>query len=45
MKAVGELFQQAAKKPFHNAVKAAPLRKVESMWNSSEPGIRLVFQP
>ncbi len=45
MQAVGELFQEAAKKPFHNKVKAVPLRDVESLWNSSEAGTRLVFQP
>ena len=45
MLAVGELFQEAAKKPFHNAVKAAPLREVELLWNSPEQGTRLVFQP
>ena len=45
MLAVGELFQEAAKKPFHNAVMAAPLREVELLWNSPEQGTRLVFQP
>jgi NADPH:quinone reductase-like Zn-dependent oxidoreductase len=45
MQAVKELFQEAAKKPFQNAVKAAPLRDVETMWNSKEEGVRLVFQP
>jgi len=45
MQAVGELFQEAAKKPFHNAVKTAPLREVEALWNSPEQGTRLVFQP
>lgn len=45
MQAVGELFQEAAKKPFEIAVKAAPLSEVEALWNSSEQGARLVFQP
>jgi NADPH:quinone reductase-like Zn-dependent oxidoreductase len=45
LQAVKELFQEAAKKPFQNAVKAAPLRDVEAMWNNKEEGVRLVFQP
>jgi NADPH2:quinone reductase len=45
MQAVGELFQEAAKKPFRNYAKSVALRDVESAWNSSEPGVRLVFQP
>jgi NADPH:quinone reductase-like Zn-dependent oxidoreductase len=45
MQAVNELFQEAAKKPFRNAVKTAPMRDVEALWNSKEEGVRLVFQP
>lgn len=45
MRAVGKLFQEAAKKPFEIAVKSAPLSEVETLWNSSEQGTRLVFQP
>jgi len=45
MHAVGELFQEAAKKPFQNEIKTAPLRDVEALWNGSELGTRLVFQP
>lgn len=45
MRAVGEMFQEAAKKPFQFTAKAAPLREVESLWNSPEQGARLVFQP
>jgi NADPH:quinone reductase-like Zn-dependent oxidoreductase len=45
MQAVSELFQEAAKRPFQSAVKAAPLRDVESLWNAPERGARLVFQP
>jgi NADPH:quinone reductase-like Zn-dependent oxidoreductase len=45
LQAVGELFQEAAKKPFHNSVKAAPLREVESLWKTTEAGTRLIFQP
>lgn len=45
MQAVGELFQDAAKKPFQSAVKTASLREVETLWNRSEQGVRLVFEP
>lgn len=45
MQAVGELFQEAAKKPFENAARAVPLRKIEAVWGSKEQGTRLVFQP
>ncbi len=45
MQAVSELFQEAAKKPFESAVKAASLRDVETLWNANEEGTRLVFQP
>lgn len=45
LQAVGELFKEAAKKPFNNAVKTAPLREVESLWNSREEAVRLVFEP
>lgn len=45
LQAVGELFKEAAKKPFQNAVKTAPLRDVETLWNSREEAVRLVFAP
>lgn len=45
LKAVGEFFIEAAKTPFVFDVKAAPLRDVETLWNSGEKGARLVFQP
>lgn len=45
LQAVGELFKEAAEKPFDNAVKAAPLREVEALWNSREEAVRLVFEP
>lgn len=44
MKAVGEFFQEAAKKPFQSAVKTASLREVETLWNIPEQGTRIVFQ-
>ena len=43
--ALGEFFQIAAKEPFQFRTKAAPLRDVESLWNTAEEGTRLVFQP
>jgi NADPH2:quinone reductase len=45
LQAVGELFHEAAKKPFQIAVKSAPLNEVEALWNSPEQGTRLVFVP
>jgi len=43
--ALGEFFLVAAKEPSQFHTKAAPLRDVESLWNSAEEGARLVFQP
>jgi NADPH:quinone reductase-like Zn-dependent oxidoreductase len=43
--ALGEFFQVAAKKPFQFETKAAPLREVETLWNDTKEGIRLVFRP
>jgi NADPH:quinone reductase-like Zn-dependent oxidoreductase len=43
--ALAEFFEVAAKEPFQFHVKAAPLRDVETLWNSAEEGTRLVFQP
>lgn len=43
--AVGQLFLTAAQQPFHFETKSAPLRDVESLWNTSEEGVRLVFRP
>jgi NADPH:quinone reductase-like Zn-dependent oxidoreductase len=45
LKAVGEFFKVAVAKPFQTNIKAVPLRDVESLWNTSEAGVRLVFQP
>lgn len=44
LEAVSKLFQEAAKNPFQNAVRTAPLRDVERMWNSDEKA-RIVFEP
>jgi NADPH:quinone reductase-like Zn-dependent oxidoreductase len=43
--AVGELFKEAAKKPFVIEIKTAALRDVTALWNSPDKGARLVFQP
>ncbi len=43
--AVGEFFKVAAQKPFQFEVKTAPLRDLESLWNTPERGVRVVFQP
>lgn len=45
LKAVGELFREAAKEPFANAVKAVPLREIDAAWDAKEEGVRLVFVP
>jgi len=42
--AVKEFFKIAAE-PFQFSVKTAPLSEVETLWNSSEDGTRLVFLP
>ena len=43
--AIGELFKEAAAKPFAIEVKTVTLRDVESVWKSPESGVRFVFQP
>jgi NADPH:quinone reductase-like Zn-dependent oxidoreductase len=43
--ALAEFFVVAAKQPFHFQTKAAPLRDVETLWNTAEEATRLVFQP
>lgn len=43
--AVEEFFKLATTEPFKFNVKTAPLSDVEALWNSSEQGTRLVFQP
>jgi hypothetical protein len=45
VKAVAEFFNLAAAQPFHFQVRAVPLKDVESVWNTPEPGVRRVFQP
>ena len=42
---LAEFFEVAAKEPFQFHSKAAPLRDVETLWNSAEEGTRLVFKP
>jgi len=41
---LAEFFQAAAKLPFQFHTKPASLREVETLWNSGEQGVRLVFQ-
>ena len=43
--ALAEFFQAAVRQPFQFETKSAPLRDVEALWNRSEQGVRLVFQP
>jgi NADPH2:quinone reductase len=43
--AVAEFFVTAVKQPFRFKLKTAPLSEVEALWNSPEPGARLVFHP
>jgi NADPH:quinone reductase-like Zn-dependent oxidoreductase len=42
---LAEFFSIAAKKPFQTDIKTVPLRDAESLWNTPEQGVRLVFQP
>lgn len=42
---LAEFFAAAAKDPFQIEIKTAPLRDVESLWNSPERGARLVLLP
>jgi NADPH:quinone reductase-like Zn-dependent oxidoreductase len=43
--AIAEFFKTAATEPFQFNVKTAPLSDIETLWNSREEGIRLVFKP
>jgi NADPH:quinone reductase-like Zn-dependent oxidoreductase len=43
--AIEEFFKAAVTKPFQFKVRTVPLSEVEALWNSSEQGTRLVFQP
>jgi NADPH2:quinone reductase len=43
--AVAQLFQAVAKEPFEFRTKAAPLAEIGTLWDSTEAGTRLVFQP
>lgn len=45
LESIAGFFAEAAQKSFVFDIKTAPLREVEAMWNSNEPGARLVFQP
>lgn len=44
MSAVDQFFREAAKAPFTVAIRAAPLRDVERLWDESDERARLVFQ-
>ncbi len=43
--AVTDFLSEAEKRPFQIKANTAPLQEVEALWNSAEPGVRLVFQP
>jgi NADPH:quinone reductase-like Zn-dependent oxidoreductase len=43
--AIGEMFKEAAKRPFVNGVRTVGLRDVGELWTVKEEGVRLVFQP
>lgn len=45
LRSLAEFFQVAAKEPFQFHAKAVPLRDVELLWDDSDEGTRLVFQP
>ncbi len=45
VRAVADFFKMAAAQPFHFQARAVPLKDVESVWNTPEAGVRLVFQP
>jgi NADPH2:quinone reductase len=44
-KALGQFFEEAARKPFQVEIETAPLKEVEARWSASTSGKRLVFQP
>jgi NADPH:quinone reductase-like Zn-dependent oxidoreductase len=43
--ALADFFSTAATTPFQTEIKTVPLRDAESLWNTPEQGVRLVFQP
>lgn len=44
LRAVQELFQEAARQPFHCEIRTAPLYEIESRWKEDGQRARLVFQ-
>jgi len=42
---LAEFLKEAARKPFEWKAKSVPLSEVESAWNASNEGERLVFRP
>lgn len=44
-RSLAAFLKEAAKEPFQMKTKTAQLRHVESLWNVSEKGVRLVFRP
>jgi NADPH:quinone reductase-like Zn-dependent oxidoreductase len=43
--AVAKFLREAEKEPFQIKTTAAPLSEIEALWNSTQQGTRLVFQP
>jgi hypothetical protein len=43
--AIAEFLREAEREPFQIKTIAAPLSEIEALWNSVQPGTRLVFQP
>ena len=43
--AITAFFTQIAINPLHFALKTAPLSEVNTLWNTDDQGVRLVFQP
>ena len=43
--AVAKFLREAEKEPFQIKTTAAPLSEIEGLWNSTQLGARLVFQP
>ena len=42
-RSAAEFLKEAARRPFDFTIRTAPLREVESLWNTRESGERLVF--
>ncbi|MGB7229097.1 MAG: hypothetical protein WBD26_15225, partial [Candidatus Acidiferrales bacterium] len=45
LQSLRNFLEEASREPFQMKTKVVALQDVETMWNATEPGTRLVFRP